>query len=147
MHSLIFLQSILCIFHKLLNFFSYFILFFSFSIFVLIFQCLTFFRSSGAIICYEYAMRRKVFLLKVYIFCLTGGFLGLFMYLFIVLYSTLFICSHSNFAVSENAEIEPWTVATLTLAARRSNLSARSHPFFICLNATNPPALFHRVNI
>ncbi len=38
-----------------------------------------------------------------------------------LLYSTLFI-------VLENAGIEPRTVATLALAVRRSNHSAKSHP-------------------
>ncbi len=38
------------------------------------------------------------------------------------------ICRLSDFTVSEDAVIEPRTVANLTLAARRSNHSARSHP-------------------
>jgi hypothetical protein len=38
------------------------------------------------------------------------------------------ICCPSNSTVSEDAGIEPRTVATLALAVRRSNLSARSHP-------------------
>jgi hypothetical protein len=37
-----------------------------------------------------------------------------------------FICRPSD--VSENAGIEPRTVATTALAVRRSNHSARSHP-------------------
>jgi hypothetical protein len=39
-----------------------------------------------------------------------------------------FICRPSNYTVSEDAGIEPRTVATLALAVKRSNLSARSHP-------------------
>ena len=38
-----------------------------------------------------------------------------------------FICRPSEFSVSEDAGIEPRTVATSTLAVRRSNRSARSH--------------------
>ncbi len=46
-----------------------------------------------------------------------------------------FLCRPSNSAVSEDTRIEPRTVATLALAVRRSNLSARSHPhipFLFC---------------
>jgi hypothetical protein len=39
-----------------------------------------------------------------------------------------FICCPSDFTVSEDAGIEPRTVATLTLAVRGSNHSVRSHP-------------------
>jgi hypothetical protein len=39
-----------------------------------------------------------------------------------------FICRPSNSTVSEDAGIEPRTVATTTLAVRRSYHSARSHP-------------------
>ncbi len=39
-----------------------------------------------------------------------------------------FICHPSDYTVSEDAGIEPRTVATSTLAVRRSNHSARSHP-------------------
>jgi hypothetical protein len=39
-----------------------------------------------------------------------------------------FICRPSDSVVSEDAEIEPKSVATLALAVRRSNHSARSHP-------------------
>jgi hypothetical protein len=39
-----------------------------------------------------------------------------------------FISRPSDFTVSEHAGIEPKTVATLALTARRSNHSARSHP-------------------
>ncbi len=47
-----------------------------------------------------------------------------------LLYSTPFhfICRRSDSPVSEDAGIEPRTVATLALAVRRSNHSARSHP-------------------
>jgi hypothetical protein len=51
-----------------------------------------------------------------------------------------FICRPSDSTVSEDAEIEPRTVATLELAVRRFNLSARSHPhsargFLLCMCA------------
>ncbi len=39
-----------------------------------------------------------------------------------------FICRPSGSTVSEDAGIEPRTVATLALTARRSNHSVRSHP-------------------
>jgi hypothetical protein len=58
---------------------------------------------------------------------------------FLVLYlvQQCFICRPSDSTVSEDAGIEPRTVATLTLAVRRCNLSARSyprvrHPWFQC---------------
>jgi hypothetical protein len=40
-----------------------------------------------------------------------------------------FICRPSDSTVSEDAESQPRTVATLALAVRRSKDSARSHPF------------------
>jgi hypothetical protein len=40
-----------------------------------------------------------------------------------------FICRPSDSTVSEDVGIEPRTVTTLALTARRSNHSARSHPF------------------
>ncbi len=40
-----------------------------------------------------------------------------------------FICRWLHSTLSEDAGIEPRTVATLTLAGRRSNHSARSHPW------------------
>jgi hypothetical protein len=39
-----------------------------------------------------------------------------------------FICRPSDSIVSEDAGIEPWTVATSALAVRCSNQSTRSHP-------------------
>ncbi len=42
-----------------------------------------------------------------------------------------FICRPSDSTVSEDARIEPMTVATTALAVRRSNHKARSHPFVI----------------
>ncbi len=39
-----------------------------------------------------------------------------------------FICRPSDSTVTEDAGIEPRTVATTALAVRRSNHSARSHP-------------------
>jgi hypothetical protein len=50
---------------------------------------------------------------------------------FSVLIQHCFICCLSDSAVSENAGIESKTVATLTLAVRRSNHSARYHPLFL----------------
>jgi hypothetical protein len=51
----------------------------------------------------------------------TGGF-------FYVFIQHWFICRPSDSTVSEDAGIDPRTVATLTLAVRRSSRSARSHP-------------------
>ncbi len=47
--------------------------------------------------------------------------------IFYVGYSSLLHLKPEDFIVSEDAGIEPWTVATLSLTARRSNHSARSH--------------------
>jgi hypothetical protein len=55
-----------------------------------------------------------------------GDFLDFFS--FYVLYSTLLYLRTSDSTVSEDAGTEPRTVATVTLAVRRSNHSARSHP-------------------
>ncbi len=41
------------------------------------------------------------------------------------------MCRPSDYTVSENASIEPRTVATLALTDRRSNHSARSHPVYM----------------
>ena len=56
---------------------------------------------------------------------LKGGFFGFF---FFFMYDTqhCFICLPSDTTVSEDAGIEPRTVATTALAVRRSNHSARS---------------------
>jgi hypothetical protein len=51
-----------------------------------------------------------------------------FNYIFNMLYSTLLHLSPSDSNVSEDAEIEPRTVATVALTVRRSNHSAKSHP-------------------
>jgi hypothetical protein len=58
-----------------------------------------------------------------YIFFKTRGFVWIFLTHFIL---HCFICLPSDYTVSEDAGIEPRTVATLALAVRRSNLSARS---------------------
>ena len=52
---------------------------------------------------------------------------GFFVF-FYVLIQHYFICRQSDSTVSENAGIEPRTVATSALALRRPNHSARSHP-------------------
>jgi hypothetical protein len=52
-----------------------------------------------------------------------------------VLYSTLLHLPPSDSTVSEDAGIEPRTVATSALAVRRSNHSAKSNPHaFLILN-------------
>ncbi len=58
------------------------------------------------------------------LFLLTEGFLD-----FLCMHFTqhCFLCRHSDFAVSEDAGIEP---STSTLAIRRSSHSATSHPLF-----------------
>jgi hypothetical protein len=52
-----------------------------------------------------------------------------FIYIFFFMYNIqhCFICRPSDSTVSEDAGIEPRTVATTALAVRRSNYSARSH--------------------
>ncbi len=56
-------------------------------------------------------------------FFLQGDF-----WIFLCFIQHCFICRPSDSTVSEDAGIEPWTVATSALAVRRSNHSARSHP-------------------
>ncbi len=58
---------------------------------------------------------------------LTGGFFVFFMYCI----QHCLICRPSDFTVSEDAGIEPRTVATSALAVRLSNHYARSHPHFL----------------
>ncbi len=53
--------------------------------------------------------------------------MGIFLHLFTV-FNTLFICRPSDSTVSEDAGVEPRTVATTALAVRSSNHSAKSHP-------------------
>ncbi len=52
-----------------------------------------------------------------------GGFFLFFLLIYVIQHC--FIASDST--VLEDAEIEPWTVATLALTARRSNHLAKSH--------------------
>ncbi len=66
------------------------------------------------------------FLFTLSIVELKGGFFGFF--LFVYVSQTCFICRPSDSTLSEDARIEPRTVATLSLTARRSNHLARSHP-------------------
>jgi hypothetical protein len=54
-----------------------------------------------------------------------------------------FICRPSDSTVSEDAEVEPRTVVTSTLAVRRSNHSARSHPPFGWISSTIQLHLIH----
>jgi hypothetical protein len=54
------------------------------------------------------------------------GFFGFFLFMYDIQHSV--ICRPSDSTVSEDAGIEPRTVATTALAVRRSNNSARSHP-------------------
>ncbi len=60
-------------------------------------------------------------------FCFKGG---IYFWFFILMYviQHCFIYRPSDSTVSEDAEIETRTVATLALTARRSNNLARSHP-------------------
>ncbi len=53
---------------------------------------------------------------------------GYFLVFFMYIIQHCFICRPSESTVSEDAGIEPWTVANLTLAVRRFYHSARSHP-------------------
>ncbi len=63
---------------------------------------------------------------------LKGGFFGFFLFLYDIQHC--FICRPSDSTASEDAGIEPRTVATTALTVRRSNhsadlfLKARSHP-------------------
>jgi hypothetical protein len=56
---------------------------------------------------------------------LMGDFFDFFLFMYIILIQQFFICRPSDSTVSEDAGIEPRTVATLALTARRSN-----HPSF-----------------
>ncbi len=53
-------------------------------------------------------------------------FFGFFLFMYDIQYCS--ICRPKNSTVSEDAGIEPKTVATTALAVRRSNHLARSHP-------------------
>jgi len=53
---------------------------------------------------------------------------GFFVFFLMYVIQHCFICRPSDFTVSEDARIEPRTVATLALTARRSNHLARSYP-------------------
>jgi hypothetical protein len=55
-----------------------------------------------------------------------GDFIGFFIFMYVIQHC--FICRPSDTSVSEDAGIEPRTVPTLALTARRSNHLARSHP-------------------
>ncbi len=69
---------------------------------------------------------------------LKGDFLD-YLFLFMYVIQHCFNCRPSDFPVSADAGIEPTTVATFTLTARRFNHSARSHPIpcnSICLNTS-----------
>ncbi len=57
---------------------------------------------------------------------LKGDFLAFYFLMYDIQHC--FICHPSNFTVSEDARIEPRTVASLALTARCSNHLARSHP-------------------
>ncbi len=60
-----------------------------------------------------------------------GDFFGLIFSMYCIQHC--FICRPSDSTVSEDAGIEPRTVATSALAVRRSNHWARSHPLYILL--------------
>jgi hypothetical protein len=69
-----------------------------------------------------------------YLFLILKGntvFLDFFLFLYVI--QLCFICRPSDYTVSDDAGIEPRTVATLALTARRSNHSVRSHPPFLIL--------------
>jgi hypothetical protein len=55
----------------------------------------------------------------------------IFIFIFIYVFQQCFIYRLSDYTVSEDAGIEPRTVATLALTARRSNHFARSYLMFL----------------
>ncbi len=56
------------------------------------------------------------------------GWIFLYFYIFMYVIQHCFICRPLDSTVSEDAGIDPRTVATLALTARRSYHLARSHP-------------------
>ncbi len=54
--------------------------------------------------------------------------MGIFLFFKYFIDAASSAATHADSALSEDAEIEPRTVATSTLTVRRSNHSARSHP-------------------
>jgi hypothetical protein len=58
--------------------------------------------------------------------CVKRAFFSFFLFTYDI--QDCFICRLSDSIVSEDAVIEPRTVATTALAVRRFNHSARSHP-------------------
>ncbi len=54
------------------------------------------------------------------------GFFSIFLFMYVIQHCV--ICCPSDSTVSEDAGIEPRTVATLALTARCSNHLAKSHP-------------------
>jgi hypothetical protein len=59
-------------------------------------------------------------------FFFTGGTFWFFLLMYVIQHC--FLCRPSDSTVSEDAGIEPRTVATMALTARRSNHLARFHP-------------------
>ncbi len=73
---------------------------------------------SFSCLCHDRNQRKQLFLNR-----------GIFLVISCMYYiQHCFICRHSDSIVSEDAGIEPRTVATLALAVRRSSHSATSHP-------------------
>jgi hypothetical protein len=75
--------------------------------------------------------RRHIMIL--FFFLSKGDFFWIFFYVRYIQHC--FICSPKDSAMSEDAGIEPRTVATTPLALRHSNHSARSHPHPMILNS------------
>jgi hypothetical protein len=65
-------------------------------------------------------------MLKLNIFFFKRGILGFFLFMYVI--QSCFICGPSDSTVSEDAGIEPRTVATFALTARCATNFARSHP-------------------
>ncbi len=63
-----------------------------------------------------------------------GDFLGYIFFMYDIHHC--FICRPSDSTVSEDAEIEPRTVATTALNVRRSDHSAKSHPIYMYILIT-----------
>ncbi len=73
----------------------------------------------------QFPMLAACAIICMFVIHLTGGIFGIFLCMYFIQH--WFICRPSDSTVSEDTEIEPRTVATSSLAVRRSSHSATSH--------------------